>query len=275
MLLALAVVVALAGCGSPSSGGQLTPGEIGARVLEASQGIKTYKFDMDMSMNVSGQGKAEMRQSSNMTGAMDKVAAKMWMDVSVETDLPQQPGIPEGRKVTQEAEVYVVGDNIYVRAIEPGMSSEWQQAAVPEGLWAQQDAVAQQIGVLGASQLEVLGEEMVRGIDAYVLQVTPDVNRFWELMKERLGAQALPAGVDPAKVIKRLSVKEWIAKDTFYPVRVQQGIVMETSSESLVTPGPEGGFELTMDIKLDLAAYDYNQAVSIELPAELGSGGSP
>jgi len=41
-LLGLAIVIALVGCGSPSGGSQLTPDQIGARVLEASGGIETY-----------------------------------------------------------------------------------------------------------------------------------------------------------------------------------------------------------------------------------------
>jgi len=215
-----------------------------------------------------------MSQLSRMTGAMDKVGEKMRMNVSVDTQLPQQPGIPEAQKVALEAELYVVSDRMYMKGSGPGMSNEWQEMAVAVGFWEQQDTVAQQVRLLEGSQLEIIGEEKVRGADSYVLEVSPDMTLLWEVMKERLGAQALPEGMDPAEIIKSISVKAWIAKDTFYPVRVQEGIVLVTSSESLATPGPENGFELTMDIKLDLTAYDYNQAVSIELPPELGNATS-
>jgi len=68
------------------------------------------------------------------------------------------------------------------------------------------------------------------------------------------------------EAFKNFSVKQWGAKDTYFLTKVEMYMAIELTPEALGFPEEEG--LMTMDIKMDLLAYNYNQPVSIELPPE-------
>ncbi|MFV9677428.1 MAG: hypothetical protein ACNYVW_07250 [Methanosarcinales archaeon] len=78
------------------------------------------------------------------------------------------------------------------------------------------------------------------------------------------------------KMMKSLSLKEWIAKATMYPKKTQMAIRSVVSSDDLAIPETEEKFTMTEDVEVELLFYDYNQPVSIELPeAAEGAVGLP
>jgi hypothetical protein len=66
------------------------------------------------------------------------------------------------------------------------------------------------------------------------------------------------------EAFKNFSIKQWVAKDTYFLSKAEMYMAMELTPEALGYPEEEG--LMTMDMTMDLLAYDYNQPVSIELP---------
>jgi hypothetical protein len=61
-------------------------------------------------------------------------------------------------------------------------------------------------------------------------------------------------------------VKQWVAKDTYFIMKAEIDISMESTPELMDYLGEEG--ETTLDIALIFLAYNYNESVTIELPPE-------
>jgi hypothetical protein len=159
---------------------------------------------------------------------------------------------------------------MYVKATGPGMPVDWQEEELAETFWLEQDVVAQQIKLLEASEITLVGEEAVSGADCYILDISPNVEEFWEALSEQLGNRSLPELIEPGEIIRSMSVKVWVAQDTFFPMKVRQNASIALGSEDLELPELEGKKEVTMDIDLELTVSDYNKKLPIDLPAELG-----
>jgi glycine betaine/proline transport system substrate-binding protein len=83
-----------------------------------------------------------------------------------------------------------------------------------------------------------------------------------------MGEDILP-GIDEdflEDVFQDFSVRQWIAKDTYFLIKAEMDMTLELTPAAMGFPEEEG--LVTMDIKMDMLAYDYNQPVSIELPQE-------
>ena len=68
------------------------------------------------------------------------------------------------------------------------------------------------------------------------------------------------------EMVDTLSVKYWIAKDTYYPTKAEVIINIEITPEDVGVTDEEGS--ITMNIGMNSLMYDYNESVSIELPTE-------
>ncbi len=119
--------------------------------------------------------------------------------------------------------------------------------------------------LLETAQVKVIGSEKVKGVDCYVLQLTPDMVQLWQIVMR-------PAGVGVGRILppvtefRSFSVKQWIAKDTYFLMRVEIDMAVESTPELMGYPGEEG--EMSIDITFSFLAYNYNQPVSIVLPPE-------
>ncbi|MDD1713461.1 MAG: hypothetical protein LUQ69_09885, partial [Methanoregulaceae archaeon] len=76
-----------------------------------------------------------------------------------------------------------------------------------------------------------------------------------------------PAQLDPAKLIKNLSMKEWVAKDTYLPQKSEVELVMEISGQD-ISPSAASAGTITLNLKAGISFYDYNLPVSITVPPE-------
>ena len=142
---------------------------------------------------------------------------------------------------------------------------------MPERSWEQMRQVESQVELLEAAQVEVIGSERVRGIDCYVLQLTPDMEQLWQLAMQQAavtGEEILPTVAEEflREMFRSFSVKQWIAKDTYFLTKAEIDMAVELAPEAMGLPEEEG--VLTMDIAITFLAYNYNQPVSIELPPE-------
>lgn len=121
------------------------------------------------------------------------------------------------------------------------------------------------------AEVKVLASETIEGIHCYVLQLMPDMEQLWQTVMQQAqvaGEEILPE-VDETfleEVFHSLSVKQWIAKDTYFLTKAEIDMAMELTPEAMGYPEEEG--EMAMDISISLLAYNYNQSISIELPPE-------
>jgi hypothetical protein len=70
-----------------------------------------------------------------------------------------------------------------------------------------------------------------------------------------------------ADMVKDMSFKQWIAEDGYLIMKSETHVVMEISPED-VGASVEEFQKITADQSAVMVFYDYNEPVSIELPAE-------
>ncbi len=238
------------------------PEEIKQKALETSKNIKTYKFKMSVKSEVivgneSSGAKSEM--VSNATGAIDMVNKRLYMDVS--TVMNQF-----GRTFSMKSETFVFNDTAYIKAVRPNGTIAWFKTKVQDDFWNRSDQIDQQIELLSFSKIEKLSDESVNGVDCYVLKLKPDLDRFVEYMSN--SSANVPKNKSMLKnMLKDVEVKEWIARDTYYPVKTEVLTVMEMPM--VISMGAlKGNVSIKQTVKTIVEFYDINKPVSIELPEE-------
>jgi hypothetical protein len=272
LLLSLALVLSLTlvGCG----GEKLTEEEIDqiiANTITASADIDTVSFDMDMSMTVAvvgGSEAGEMTVEAAGTGVMDNANTAMQMVMNMTMDIP---GIGEQEMAM---EYYIVGEWMYMKIAYPEypeMGEQWMKMELSDEIWQQQQSqIDQQIELLEtAVTVDYLRSEMVDGTACYLFKIVPDMEALGDLLSQQAYSMA---GMDfsqfnLADLFEEMSVKEWIAKDTYLVMKAEVYMTLEMSPEDV--GATEEDFDtMTLDMSIGEKLYDYNQPVSIELPEE-------
>jgi len=253
--LALAMVLSLAACVPGPLAQEIVDG-----VVESLPDIKTYRFKVDVTIDVAAEAEAfEMTMVTNSIGVLDFENGKLRVGTTMSMVMPGED------EAEMEMETYLIGDMIYMGGEVPGIGTMWMKSEVPEGIWERVNQVEPQVALLEVAQVEVIGSERVGGIDCYVLEITPDMEQVWQLVMQ----QAEMVGEMPAfseEMFRSFSVKQWVEKDTYFLRKATIDVAMEFTPEAMGLSEEEG--VMTMDIVMDLLAYDYNQSVSIELPPE-------
>ena len=260
--LLLVMVLSLAACKSGPSAQEIVDG-----VIESLDDIRTYQFDMEMNIDMAIESEDESFEQSmgmDFSGALDLENREMRMDMTASM-------VMFGEDMEVSGEIYLIGGMVYTMVEDPEMGSIWSKSEIPEGFWEQMNQVEPQIELLKVVQVDVIGSEIVEGVDCYVLQLTPDMEQLWQLAMQQAGVTGEEMLPDVAEeylqdIFKDLSVKQWIAKDTSFLTKAEIDMAIELTPEALGYPEEEG--IMTMDIAMDLLAYNYNQPVSIVLPPE-------
>ena len=255
--LILVVVLTFAACGEaelPSAQ------EIADSVIESFDNIRTYQLDMDVTfdMTIEQEGEvSEFTQALGYIGTVDVVNRQMGLKMTYRAIAETQP---EMENVT---EVYLIG-NIQYQGQQTEDGTKWKKYEKQAGSfeeWQKMGWGESQIELLEAAHVEVLGSERVDGIDCYVLEVTPDLEQLWQLSNQ-LHFDEAPDVTEEylQEIFRSFSVKQWVAKDTYFLTKAEIDIAEEFP--------PEEAGPLTLDIAVVLLSYNYNQPVSIELPPE-------
>ncbi len=267
LMLSLALVlsfslVAFVGCEE-----KLTQEEIDQIIANvASAEYDTISFDIDVPMSikvVGGSDPGTMTVAVVGSGFMDMVNEAMQMTMEMEMDIPG-----EGYEDI-DAEIYVVEGWMYTGANILG-DEYWMKMALTEPMWQQQDQVKPYVELLAtAIDIKDKGTEIVNGVECYVFEVEPDMDALTELLGEETSG-LLPADLsdlDMGEIYQELTVKEWLAKDSYLLRKVEIKLVMEMSPSDVGVTSDEFD-KMTMEIEMTMRFYDYNQPVSIELPPE-------
>jgi len=104
----------------------------------------------------------------------------------------------------------------------------------------------------------------VGGVNCNVLQLKPDYAALQEMLSQQAGSEEeVP---DIASLISDLSIKVWVAKDTSYITKIE--IVLAANIPSEVLGGAAGGEGLAVNLTVTMQFSDFDESVSIQLPAE-------
>jgi len=267
MTLVLVVVFSFAACaGGPSAQ------EIIAGVTESLDDITSYQFDMDMTMDMAGEAEGEafeMTMTMGFSGALDLENRQVRADITMSMVVPGEDEMEVGM------EIYIIDDMGYMMTDMLEMEPTWMKEEISEADWEEVSEgmrlAEPQLELLQGAQVEVIGSETVKGIDCYVFQLIPDMGQLWQTVMQHTrvaGEEILPEveEIFLEEVFRSFSVKQWVAKDTYFITKAEIDMVMELTPEAMGFPEEEG--EMTMNITMTLLAYDYNEPVSIELPPE-------
>ena len=268
-VLAVAVLSTL-GCGNAATT-PLTPQEIAANTVNAYSSVKTVKIAMNMvvGMNLEG-GKQPMKidMKADATGSIDVAATRMNMLMNVDMNVPVA-----GQQKTS-TEMYVVDDYLYMKVSVPGAADQWLKTKLSAAVWQQQNQLDQQIEMLKtAIKVESLGEEVVDGTNCYVLSVTPDMAALAGFLASELqqGASAdILKDADLGKLFKSVTVKEWVSKKDYLPLKVDMSMSLEMRPEDVGATSTDFA-RMTMDMSVLGTYSDYNKPVTISLPAAAAS----
>jgi hypothetical protein len=262
LFLALVLSFTLVGCvvGLP----QEEVDQIIANVTSAE--YDTVKFDVEMPATIRVVGGSEpgtMTMMVDGTGVIDMANEEMQVTMNMTMDIPG-----EGEQ-EMAMEVYIVGEWIYTMMALPNLGEQWTKMEVTEEMWQQQSQIEPLLEFLAtAVEVNYLGSKTLSGTECYLFEIVPDMEALGELLGQETAGTGLDfSQLDLADIYKELSVKEWIAKDSYLLVKVEIGMVLEMSPSDVGATADDFE-EMTMDVKLAESFYDYNEPVSIELPQE-------
>ena len=254
------------------NGGKLPSAEeIVAAILDSQQDIETYKFDVDMEMYITVEAEdetIEMYAVTDGSGSTD-----------VENNVMQMTGdinmvMPDVGEIEVKEHMYLVDNMMYIGIDMPAFmgGSTWIKAQMPVYMPEEMNQVLSLTALIETAEITVLGSEIVNGVDCYVVEVVPDADQLWELVSQQLQFMGddieIPdiTGELIRKMYDDVSVTYYIAKDTYFLISSSMDMFLELTPADLGYPEEEG--LMTMDITMELLAFDYNIPVSIELPPE-------
>ena len=269
MSLVLVMVLSFATCGEEAEEevGLPTAQEIIDGVIESFDNIRTYQFDMNMTMDVAGEVEGEaVEHTVTMvnSGALDLDNSQMKADLSAGSN-----------DEMMRLEMYIIDGVLYAMPEAPGEEPIWMREEMSVERWEITKGVSgidNYKELLKTAQVKVIGSEKVKGIDCYVLQLTPEIAELYQTAMDPVGGMGREGMLPPIpeellqEMFRSFSVTQWIAKDTYFLMKAEIDMAIDTTPEFMDYLGEE--VEISMDIKLDFLAYNYNQPVSIVLPPE-------
>jgi hypothetical protein len=260
--LTLALLTTILGCSVP-----LTSAQIVTNTTDSYAKATTTKVDMNMTMamDVTG-GKQPMSVQMNMnaSGPINIKDNEMALTMTADADIP---GLG---KQKLSSDMYIVDNWVYTKTTLPGTAGQWTKTEMNSSIWEKENQLAQQIELLKtATGVNSLGSETVDGIDCHVLEIKPDMTALTGFINSLVGERA---GTDEfinqnlTKLFKSVTVKEWIAKKTYFPAKLEMTTTVEANAADFGGSAEEG--EVTMNITMTIKYSDYNKPVNITLPPE-------
>lgn len=255
ILLAILVLAGLAvsACSDDSYRPGISVDELVARSLAAQSGVTTYRFDMFQVFYTYGQQGILMQEysvSDNAVGVVDEANHRMAMDMSVTV---QQSGRDPQ---TTEVRAFLISDNLFTGTLSTGQQWTWQKQALGPGSWNNQTALDQSRELLEGSRRKLVREEEVNGVECYVVELTPDVDQFWERLAGSLTGDASSL-VNSKEAVTGLGATQWIARDTHLLAKMAWQANLHLAQENM-----------DMVILVEMAIHHINEPVDITLPPE-------
>jgi hypothetical protein len=261
-------------CGSDTTGEQEeeeeaslpSAQEIIDGVINSSGNMKSHSFDSDFSLEIPNEaGIIEMSMAMVVSGAIDRENKEMSADGTLTALMPEE-------EIEIGIEIYSVDDMMYFKSEMPEEEPTWEKGELSGEIWEFITGVLlpieSHLDLLELADVSVIGSEKVNGVDCYVLELTPNLDDLWETARQQTPIFELEMPTIAEQVLDEaftnFSVKQWVAKDTYFLTKSEIEISMEMTTEVKEAIGAEG--MMTMDINSSFLAYDHNEPFSIVLP---------
>ncbi|RCV64551.1 hypothetical protein C5S53_08135 [Methanophagales archaeon] len=268
-LVAVVAIAAVMMLSSYAVAEQLSPEDEDAVFANAT--IDTYKCNQTLDMNTS------IEMKGNVTGEIDVITTfngSHIANITNETVRDISSGTTSmnssitrnttGRMVelvpteTETVEYLRINDSLYtVYPWNPKLPVLLGEMGYPESyerFWKSQ-------GLLNSSDVGLLADETVDGVDCNVLRIVPDTETFWEIVinqsEKYIGLQNL-LGIDNQS-ITAVSTTQWIAKDTGFPQKSQTTLKTVRKLEGFDVSDKDEEFTMTRDITMEMQFSDYNE----------------
>jgi len=238
------------------------------RVTQSLHEIDTYQYDMNMTVNIAGVVDGEEGDATvgiDSTGTVDNINRRIWMEI----ELAVLMILPEEEEIEIGMEMYIIGNDSYMLIEAENETSPWLKERMPVGSWDETAKLNTDIAILEEAEVTLIGSEKIRGIDCYVLEISPSEEKLFDTVYQEtfiIGEQISILTEELIReLIKNTSVKQWVQKDTSFLAKT------EIAMEGEVPPGIMGdGAEgtLTVSITMTSLIFNYNKSVNIELPTE-------
>jgi hypothetical protein len=247
---------------------ELTVPDIAENAIYASTTIDTASFEIYTEFTVAvigGRQPGIVTVAQDTTGYVNNVSREMEFTMNIATDIP---GTDKGNT---SLEMYFVDKWAYMKTDIPPLGEQWIKMELSDELWAEQSQLAQQAEFLKtAAGITLAGNDSVNGVDCYILDIIPDMEMLahWVLSQSDPQQSGIEISEqDFAGRIKTVSQKEWVAKDSFLPMREDFDVYIELLPEDFSNP-VSGLEKTTMDISTQVLYFDYGKIVPVELPPE-------
>lgn len=270
MSLVLVMVLPFTACGEGTESPLAQ--EIVDGATQALDDIRAYEFEMDTTLDMAGEAEGEAFEITMgivSSGALDLDNRQIGLNMAVNVAMPEED------EMEMTVEAYLIDNMGYSMMDAPGTDPTWEKEEVSEAEWEEVIEALMlarpQVELLESAEVEVIGSEKVKGVDCYVLRVTLDMVQLWETVRqqatlgfgEEIGWPELTEEILD-KSSYSFSVKQWIAKDTYFLTKVEIAMAIELTAEAMEVE--EG--EMSIDSAMTMLMYNHNQPVSIELPPE-------
>lgn len=260
------VVISTAGCISTET---ISAAQIKANALNSTEGVTSYSFFMTGTMGTTitnSTGSYASDISLTVNGAVDLSNEKLMMETDAEADST----IPE-QQLEIKSTIYIIDDILYMQTDALG-DTQWLKKNITnfEATWQSyseflRSDMDMQRQLLETSDVEKLNDEVVNGVNCYVLKIKPDIEKLYEILMSQQGINN--SGVTPignlSDIIKGWSIKQWFAKDTNLLMKAYNQMTFEYSFDMGYT-----SVSFSYNIDMEILFSGYNSAVNIELPEE-------
>ncbi len=270
ILSAVAMLVLLPAILTGCAGGEMSEADIEKIVEEivtTNYEVETCTFDllMDAEIEVEGDEDVSATLVGTGTGVTDSVNRQMHMVMNMTINaVGEDP-------VDMPVEYFLVDGWMYMKMSVPEQEAQWLKMQMPDDMWEEQNQAQQQIEMLRtADEVNFLGFEEVNGVECYVVEIVPDLATLQQMMSQMQGQMSQLGdldliAMDPGKMLKQVSVTQYVAMDSYLFMRTDQQMVMEITPEAMGLPD-DAFDQITEDITTVMVFRDYNEPVTVQLP---------
>ena len=296
MKVGLVIVVAIAAVMMLSSyAAALSPEEISDMVLNNSAEVDAYKFDMNMTIDVLTGNEinvTELAMEVNGSGVVDNInksrrmTMRMCMNLSkimaentsgnTNGNISEDSSSNRSGTICIEMEMYHIKSTMYMGDLGSMLlfdMSLWIKSEMSEQNGTSQDQLGAQMELLNCSNVTLLKDAEVKGVECYVLKIVPDSEKFWKIMMDQslmnhplvgqfeMGKKLQNISDVANQSIMNISMSLWIATDTKF-------VMKSVATMEMMTISPDTEEETRIAMDYEIGFYDYDVPVSIMLPPE-------
>jgi hypothetical protein len=236
------------------------------------QKVSSYRFVMNMTikLDITGGSKAGTTDFSSIIGGdVNQTAHEIAMTMDISLKSATNNASPTSQNVSLL--MYVKAGTLYLNTELPPLGKQWLKMPVTEDLEQVYglNTVALQLAPVDASKdIKFLRYENFDGSECYVVNVTPDIQKILSWLGDNLPATLNTANMEQvSRIFKTLSYTLWLARDSGLVKKMNVTMRLEASADQFASDEKVDLQKLTMDVNLTMRMFDYNQPISITLPA--------